>query len=167
MNKKWSSNLQTYRIRRMHFLFYAPRGAVRLEWNLMVNIEGLSVWSSWNPSVSAAQRVSSSHNGHQPAPDGRLRGTFHEASGRFVSPAGDQRERAPGQISATHSPLETPTAVPITPVTLHWPRSKRAKSISMIIFSLCPFFHLKPIYLFFCLFCRVKQIRGVIGREAK
>lgn len=131
----------------------------------MVNAERQPVWSCSNPSVSAAQRVSSSHNGHQPASDGRLRGTFHEASGRLVSPAGDQREGAPGQISATHSPLGLPLRFPLR-LSLSTDRDRRERKSILLIISHCvQSFTSNPFIL--CLFCRVKQIRGVNAWEGK
>lgn len=68
--------------------------------------------------VSPVKRAPGSHHRHQPPHDGRFRRTFHEASRRSVSPAGDQREGAPGQISAARSPPQSPTVFPIIAVTL-------------------------------------------------
>ena len=127
-------------------------------------IERQPVWRYSNLSVSAAQRVSSSHNGHQPASDGRLCGTFHEASGRFLSPAGDQRKGAPGQISATHSPLGLPLRFPLR-LSLSTDRDRRERKASRWWFLTVQSFTSNPFIL--CLFCRVKQIRGVNAWEEK
>lgn len=69
------------------------------------------VESAWNsPNLTSVclclppvKRAPSSHNRHQPPPDGRFCRAFHEASGRFVSPARDQRKGAPGQILVAHT----------------------------------------------------------------